>query len=70
MRLIKVGLANINTIVGAFDSNTAKVIEYARTMAKDRCTIGCFQEQVISGHPDTEIPESADKLAGFGFGKP
>ena len=55
MRLIKIGLANIDTTVGAHTANTDKVIEFARQMSESRCTIGAFQEQVISGYPAEDL---------------
>jgi len=55
MRLIKIGVANINTTVGAFQSNTDKVISYMEQMSAEQCTIGCFQEQVISGYPCEDL---------------
>jgi NAD+ synthase (glutamine-hydrolysing) len=55
MRLIKIGLANVNTTVGAFRSNTDKVIERANEMVAARCAVGCFQEQVIGGYPAEDL---------------
>ena len=55
MRLIKIGLANIDTTVGAHTANTDKVIGFARQMSESRCTIGAFQEQVISGYPAEDL---------------
>jgi len=55
MRLINIGLANINTTVGAFDSNTTKITAAAREMAKAKCTIGCFSEQVFGGYPAEDL---------------
>jgi NAD+ synthase (glutamine-hydrolysing) len=55
MRPVSIGLANINTTVGALKSNTDKIIERASLMAKERCTVGCFTEQVISGYPVEDL---------------
>lgn len=55
MRLIKIGLANIDTIVGGFKTNTDKIIDFAQKMAKDKCTVCCFQEQSISGYPVEDL---------------
>ncbi len=55
MRLIKLGLANLNTTVGALRSNADKVTDFAKRMAAERCTVGCFQEQVISGYPAEDL---------------
>jgi NAD+ synthase (glutamine-hydrolysing) len=51
MRLIKIGIANVNTTVGAFESNTEKIINVMKEMKEEQCTLGCFHEQVISGYP-------------------
>ncbi|MGH9510299.1 MAG: NAD(+) synthase, partial [Terriglobales bacterium] len=55
MRLIRIGLANINTTVGALRSNTEKMIEIASQMAENKCTVGCFQEQCIAGYPTEDL---------------
>ncbi len=55
MRLIKIGLASVNTTVGAFASNTDTVIAFARQIAEQQCTVGCFQEQVIGGYPAEDL---------------
>jgi NAD+ synthase (glutamine-hydrolysing) len=57
MRLVKIGMANINTTVGAIDSNIAKVTTFAEEMAKQKCTFGVFQEQVLSGYPPEDLPQ-------------
>ena len=55
MRLIKIGIANLNTTVGALTSNTDQIIAHALLMAKQRCTVGCFSEQAISGYPVEDL---------------
>ncbi|MBN2534481.1 MAG: NAD(+) synthase [Spirochaetales bacterium] len=55
MRLIKIGIANINTTVGAFKSNTEKIIFFMKKMNQEQCTIACFQEQAISGYPAEDL---------------
>jgi len=55
MRLVKIGIANINTTVGAFSTNTEKIISFMRKLNNEQCTIGCFQEQVISGYPSEDL---------------
>ena len=60
MRLIKVGLANIDTTVGAFDSNMKRVWEFAQKMSEQRCTVGAFQEQVIGGYAAEDLVHWTD----------
>ena len=55
MKQVKVGMANINTTVGAFESNTNKIKEASEKMYGDKCDIGCFQEMVISGYPAEDL---------------
>jgi NAD+ synthase (glutamine-hydrolysing) len=55
MRLVKIGLASVNTTVGAFTRNTDRVLAQARKMAADGVTLGVFQEQVIAGYPAEDL---------------
>lgn len=55
MNPIKAGIANINTSVGALQSNTDKVIARICEFADMKCTLGCFSEQVISGYPAEDL---------------
>lgn len=55
MRLVKLGVASINTTVGAFRSNVDKVIAFARRMADDDVTLGVFPEQVVGGYPPEDL---------------
>jgi NAD+ synthase (glutamine-hydrolysing) len=55
MRLVKIALGSVNTIVGAVDANTERVARLAREMARDDVTIGCFPEQVLGGYPPEDL---------------
>ena len=55
MRLVKVGLASVNTTVGAFSHNVDKALVQARKMAAEDVTLGLFQEQVIGGYPAEDL---------------
>lgn len=61
MRLVKIGLASINSTVGAFAANVDRCIAAAREMAEQQVTIGLFPEQVIGGYP----PEDLVQWNGF-----
>ncbi len=61
MRLIKIGLGNINSTVGAVDSNAEQVVEVARAMAAEAVTVALFPEQVIGGYQ----PEDLVQWQGF-----
>ncbi|MCC6705796.1 MAG: NAD(+) synthase, partial [Thermomicrobiales bacterium] len=55
MRLVKIGLGNVNATVGALESNVDRVIRQARAMAADGVTIATFPEQVIGGYPAEDL---------------
>lgn len=55
MRLVKVGIASVNTTVGAFVHNTDRALVLAKRMAEDGVTVGVFQEQVIAGYPAEDM---------------
>src|SRR5215213_4168336 len=61
VRLIKIGLGNVNSTVGAFAANIDRCIEQARGMAAEGVTVGLFPEQVIGGYP----PEDLIQWQGF-----
>ncbi|MBN1210399.1 MAG: NAD(+) synthase [Myxococcaceae bacterium] len=55
MRLVKVGLASINTTVGAFSRNVDRALAQARRMAAEDVTVALFQEQLIGGYPAEDL---------------
>jgi NAD+ synthase (glutamine-hydrolysing) len=55
MRLIKIGLGNVNPTVGAVRSNVDRVLAQAREMAAGGVTVGCFSEQVVGGYPAEDL---------------
>src|SRR4051812_27924696 len=55
MRLVKIGLANVNATVGAVEDNVNRCLEHARAMASDDVTIGVFPEQVIGGYTSEDL---------------
>ncbi|RKH88244.1 NAD(+) synthase, partial [Corallococcus praedator] len=55
MRLVKIGIASVNTTVGAFQQNTDRVLGMARKMAAEDVTLGVFPEQVIAGYPAEDL---------------
>lgn len=50
MRLIRIGVANVNSTVGAIEDNTSRCIELAHQMARDGVTLAAFPEQVLGGY--------------------
>jgi NAD+ synthase (glutamine-hydrolysing) len=61
VRLIKIGLGNVDSTVGAFTGNTDRCIAQAHEMAAAGVTVGLFPEQVIGGYP----PEDLIQWQGF-----
>jgi len=55
MRLLKIGIANINTTVGAVTSNTDTMIALAAAMTHQGVGIASFSEQVIGGYPPEDL---------------
>ena len=55
MRLIKLGIANLDATVGAVRSNVDRLLAMAREMAADDVTLGAFTEQAIGGYPAEDL---------------
>jgi NAD+ synthase (glutamine-hydrolysing) len=55
MRLVKLGLAAVNTTVGAFGKNVDRALAMAREMAAQHVTVALFPEQLIGGYPQEDL---------------
>ncbi len=55
MRLVKIGLASVNTTVGAFTRNVDRALVQARRMAEEDVTVALFQEQLVGGYPAEDL---------------
>jgi NAD+ synthase (glutamine-hydrolysing) len=55
MRLVKLGLAAVNTTVGAFGKNVDRALVMAREMAAQHVTVALFPEQLIGGYPQEDL---------------
>ncbi|HVE84439.1 MAG TPA: NAD(+) synthase [Myxococcales bacterium] len=55
MRLLKIGLGNVNSTVGALRANADRAIALAGRMAEDGVTVGAFHEQLIGGYPPEDL---------------
>src|SRR5512134_2066960 len=55
MRLIKIGIANVNATVGALRANTDRCVALARAMAAEEVTLAVFPEQVIGGYAAEDL---------------
>ncbi len=52
---MKIGLAQINTRVGAIDANTRKVLEYAARARERGCDVVLFPELTLCGYPPEDL---------------
>ncbi len=55
MRLLKLGLAAVNTNVGAFGKNVDRAVALAREMAAQHVTVALFPEQLVGGYPQEDL---------------
>ena len=55
MRLVKVGLASVNTTVGAFGANVDRAITLAKELSSQQTSIAVFPEQCIAGYPAEDL---------------
>jgi NAD+ synthase (glutamine-hydrolysing) len=55
MRLVKLGLAAVNTTVGAFGKNVDRALAMAREMAAQHVTVALFPEQLVGGYPQEDL---------------
>ncbi len=55
MRLVKVGLAAVNTTVGAFGKNVDTAVAMAAEMAAEKVTVAVFPEQLVGGYPQEDL---------------
>ncbi len=55
MRLVKLGLAAVNTTVGAFGANVDRALAQAQAMAGAGVTVAVFPEQLVGGYPQEDL---------------
>ena len=55
MRLLRLGLGNVNTTVGATDSNVERVLATLHKLQADQVTLAALPEQVIGGYPPEDL---------------
>lgn len=54
---MKIGLAQINPVIGDYSFNCQKVLDYAREAVRKGCGLVVFPELVISGYPPQDLLE-------------
>ncbi len=55
MRSIRIALAQMNPIVGDFDYNVGKILEYIRRAEMLQADVVCFPELVLTGYPPEDL---------------
>jgi len=57
---MKIALAQINTTVGDFEGNVAKVLQYARMAVDRKADLVVFPEMAVCGYPPRDLVERRD----------
>jgi len=55
MRLVKLGLASVNTTVGAFGANVNRALVLAKEMSDAQVTVAVFPEGLVGGYPAEDL---------------
>ena len=55
MRLVRLGLGNINSTIGAVSDNAQRVIAACAALSADQVTIAALPEQVVGGYPPEDL---------------
>ncbi len=55
MRLVRIALANVDTTVGAIESNLHKALALLPRVAAEEATVVAFPEQLLSGYPPEDL---------------
>jgi len=55
VRLVRIGLASVDSTVGAVESNVERALRLAAAMAKDGVTVAVYPEQVVGGYPAEDL---------------
>jgi NAD+ synthase (glutamine-hydrolysing) len=55
MRLVRLGIACVNSTVGAVESNVNRAVALAEKLAADNVQLGAFPEMVIGGYPPEDL---------------
>jgi NAD+ synthase (glutamine-hydrolysing) len=57
---MKIALAQINTTVGDFEGNVAKILQYARMAVDRKADLVIFPEMAVCGYPPRDLVERQD----------
>ncbi len=57
---MKIALAQINTTVGDFEGNVAKILQYAKMAVEGKADLVVFPEMAVCGYPPRDLVEKQD----------
>jgi NAD+ synthetase len=57
---VKIALAQINPIIGDFDHNFEKILQYSEDAKKGSCDLVVFPEMAVSGYPPRDLLDKTD----------
>jgi NAD+ synthase (glutamine-hydrolysing) len=57
---MKIALAQINTTVGDFEGNVAKILQYAKMAVERKADLVVFPEMAVCGYPPRDLVEKQD----------
>ncbi len=61
---MRVGIGQINPVIGDFDGNAAKVLAYARRALDAGCALAVFPEMCLCGYPPMDLLENDSFVEG------
>ncbi len=54
---MKIGLVQLNPVIGDFEKNCAKIVEWSRRAKDKGCSLAIFPELAVSGYPPLDLLE-------------
>lgn len=64
---MKIAIAQINPIIGDFEYNKNKILQYAQTAIKNSCDLVIFTELILSGYPPRDLLEKKDFVDAYQY---
>lgn len=64
---MKIAIAQINPIIGDFEYNKDKILQYAQKAIKNSCELVIFTELILSGYPPRDLLEKNDFVDAYQY---
>ncbi|MFO8084439.1 MAG: NAD+ synthase [Desulfobacterales bacterium] len=64
---MKIAIAQLNPVIGDFDYNKDKIIQYAEKAIKKSCDLVIFTELILSGYPPRDLLEKKDFVDAYQY---